>query len=57
MPSHPGHIKMYQAIYQHMFCLSQLFTSKISAPPKPAWKYADVPKTKEIEAKVETPAL
>lgn len=30
MPSHPGHIKMYQAIYQH----TQLFTSKISAPPK-----------------------
>lgn len=53
MPSHPGHIKMYQAIYQH----TQLFTSKISAPPKLAWKYADVPKTKEIEAKVETPAL
>lgn len=57
MPSHPGHIKMYQAIYQHTFCLSQLFTSKIQAPTKLAWKYADVPKTKEIEAKVETPAL
>lgn len=34
MPSHPGHIEMYQAIYQHTFCLSQLFTSKIPAPTK-----------------------
>ena len=27
--SHPSHIKMYQPIYQHKFCLLKMFTVKI----------------------------